>query len=362
MSARVDELSGALALGDESKRALSEARTEVALREVYARYGGQKGTIKRAVSEALSRAPKERKKEIGQLGNTALAAIEQAFEARLAALGEEARRLDLERTADVTLPGRALASRGLGHLHPTTLARRDIERIFTSLGFVVASGPEVESDYYNFEALAMPKDHPARDMQDTFDIAAKPDLVLRTHTSPVQIRTMLAQKPPIRVIIPGAVYRKDDDPTHSPMFHQVEGLVVDEGISLADLKGTLLHWVKAQFGVDIGIRLRPSFFPFSEPSAELALGCVFCRMRGCRLCKGTGYMEIGGCGMVDPEVFRKVGIDSERYTGFAFGFGIDRMAMLKYDINDIKLLFEGDARFLSAFPAMAGPALAGGVR
>ena len=236
------------------------------------------------------------------------------------------------------------------------------------MGFTIESGPEVESDFYNFEALNVPKDHPARDMQDTFYIAGLPDVVLRTHTSPVQIRTMLRSKPPIRAIMPGAVYRKDEDATHSPMFHQVEGLVVDEGISLADLKGTLLAWVRELFGPDIGIRLRPSFFPFTEPSAELDIGCVFCRGTGvgekgpCRVCKATGFLEVGGAGMVDPEVFRHVGYDSERYTGFAFGFGIDRMAMLKYGINHIGLLFDGDARFLAQFPPSASAAQRAGGR
>jgi len=246
----------------------------------------------------------------------------------------------------VTLPGRA---RRLGHLHPITLARREIEAIFAQIGFTVAVGPQVETDFHNFEALAMPKDHPARDMQDTFYVDGSPDVVLRTHTSPVQIRTMLAQKPPVRVIVPGTVYRRDDDATHSPMFNQVEGLCVDEGVTFADLKGVLLHFARRFFGDKIGVRLRPSFFPFTEPSAEIDFTCVFCGGKGCRTCKQTGWIEIGGSGMVDPEVFRHVGYDSEKYTGFAFGWGIDRMAMLKYGIDNIPLFFEGDVRFARQF-------------
>ncbi|HEX6837857.1 MAG TPA: phenylalanine--tRNA ligase subunit alpha, partial [Polyangia bacterium] len=260
----------------------------------------------------------------------------------------------------VTLPGRA---HRLGHLHPITLARREIEAIFAQLGFTVAVGPQVETDFHNFEALAMPKDHPARDMQDTFYVAGPPpkdggaegplsvtsDVVLRTHTSPVQIRTMLAHKPPVRVIVPGTVYRRDDDATHSPMFNQVEGLCVDEGVTFADLKGVLLHFARRFFGEEIGVRLRPSFFPFTEPSAEIDFTCVFCGGKGCRTCKQTGWIEIGGSGMVDPEVFRHVGYDSEKYTGFAFGWGIDRMAMLKYGVDNITHFFDGDVRFARQF-------------
>jgi phenylalanyl-tRNA synthetase alpha chain len=205
----------------------------------------------------------------------------------------------------------------------------------------------VETDFNNFEALAMPKDHPARDMQDTFYVTG--DVVLRTHTSPVQIRTMMARKPPLAIICPGTVYRRDDDPTHSPMFMQVEGLLVGQGVSLAQLKGTLLHFVHRFFGQDIGLRFRASYFPFTEPSAEVDLGCVFCRGAGCRTCKQSGYLEIGGAGMVDPEVFRHVGYDPEAVTGFAFGMGIDRMAMLRHGVSDIKLLYENDVRFLRQF-------------
>jgi len=354
----IAELAGALALIETAEAELGAAPGEAQLREVYARYGGPRGAIKRAVSEALAAAPKDRKRAVGQVGNEALGRVDAAFAARLAALAAEARARELASTVDVTLPGRSVTLRGLGHLHPVTLARREIERIFLALGFTVAEGPEVETDFYNFESMAMPKDHPARDMQDTFYIAGLADVLLRTHTSPVQTRTLLRRPPPIRVICPGVVYRKDDDATHSPMFHQVECLCVDEGISLADLKGTMLHFVRAFFGPDTRLRLRPSFFPFTEPSAEVDISCVFCGGSGsaggqpCRVCKATGWMEIGGSGVVDPEVFRHVGLDSEKYTGFAFGFGIDRMAMLKYHVNDIKRFYEGDARFLAQFPAL----------
>ncbi len=326
----------------EFDRALRDSSTEQQIRKVYADYGGANGSIRAAQKQALKTAQNAEKKAIGQVTNAIVQAVDAAFEERLRQLAAEARQRDLARTVDVTLPG---------HLHPITLARREIEHIFAQLGFVVAEGPQVETDFHNFEALAMPKEHPARDMQDTFYVAGAPDVVLRTHTSPVQIRTMLAQKPPVRIIAPGAVYRKDDDPTHSPMFNQVEGLCVDEGITFADLKGVLMHFAERFFGRGITARLRPSFFPFTEPSAEVDFTCVFCGgagTPGCR-CKGSGWIEIGGAGMVDPDVFRHVGYDPERYTGFAFGWGIDRMAMLRYRIDDIKVFFDGDARLARQF-------------
>ncbi len=343
----MSELSEVLAQVEVAEREMAQSPTEIALREVYARFGGREGAVKKAVTRAIAAAPKEQKRELGQLGNTALQRLDAAFEARLAALAAEARARDLARTVDVTLPGRAPR---MGHLHPTTRARREVQRIFGRLGFSLATGPEVETDFHNFEALAMPKDHPARDMQDTFYLAGAEDVLLRTHTSPVQIRTMLAHEPPVRVICPGVVYRRDEDATHAPMFHQVEGLLVDERVTLAELKGVLLYFAREFFGPDAGVRLRPSFFPFTEPSAELDFSCVFCGGKGCRTCKGTGWIEVGGCGMVDPEVFRHVGYDAEKYTGFAFGFGIDRMAMLKHHVNNIFALFEGDERVLEQFP------------
>jgi phenylalanyl-tRNA synthetase alpha chain len=325
---------------------LTEASTEQEVRKVYADFGGSNGQLRLKQKELLKAAAPDQKKAIGQLTNELLRDVDGEFERKLGALAAEAAERDLARSVDLTLPGRA---HRLGHLHPLTLVRREIEAIFAQLGFTVAVGPQVETDFNNFEALAMPKDHPARDMQDTFYIADAPDVLLRTHTSPVQIRTMLAHKPPVRIIAPGTVYRRDDDATHSPMFNQVEGLCVDEGISFADLKGVLLHFGKRFFGERFRLRLRPSFFPFTEPSAEIDFSCVFCEGKGCGKCKGTGFIEVGGAGMVDPDVFAKVGYDSERYTGFAFGWGIDRMAMLKYRIPDIKLLFDGDVRFARQF-------------
>jgi phenylalanyl-tRNA synthetase alpha chain len=327
-------------------RQLDAAHNEQSVRKVYADFGGANGAIRLKQKELLKSAPNQDKRAIGQATNEILKQVDAAFEAALARLAGAAAARDLERTVDVTLPGRA---HRLGHLHPITIARREIEAIFAQIGFTVAVGPQVETDFHNFEALAMPKDHPARDMQDTFYVAGSPDVVLRTHTSPVQIRTMLARKPPVRVIVPGTVYRRDDDATHSPMFNQVEGLCVDEGITFADLKGVLLHFARRYFGEQIGVRLRPSFFPFTEPSAEIDFTHGTCGGRGCRTCKGTGFIEIGGAGMVDPEVFRQVGYDSEKYSGFAFGWGIDRMAMLKYGVDNINAFFEGDVRFARQF-------------
>jgi phenylalanyl-tRNA synthetase alpha chain len=343
MASLADELSQ---LFQQFKQQLAAASNEQAVRKVYADFGGANGRIRLQQKELLKSAPNAEKKAIGQATNEILQQVEAAFEERLQRLDAEAELRDLARTVDVTLPGRA---RRLGRLHPITLARREIEAIFAQIGFTLAVGPQVETDFNNFEALAMPKDHPARDMQDTFYVGGSEDIVLRTHTSPVQIRTMLAQKPPVRVIIPGTVYRRDDDATHSPMFNQVEGLCVDQGVTLADLKGVLLHFAKRFFGDEIGVRLRPSFFPFTEPSAEIDFTHGTCHGRGCRTCKGTGWIEIGGAGMVDPEVFRHVGYDSEKYTGFAFGWGIDRMAMLKYGIDNINQFFDGDVRFVRQF-------------
>jgi phenylalanyl-tRNA synthetase alpha chain len=245
---------------------------------------------------------------------------------------------------DVTLPGRGQAS---GGMHPVSRARRRIETIFRNAGFTVATGPEIEDDWHNFEALNIPGNHPARAMHDTFYF---PDgKLLRTHTSPVQIRVMETQAPPVRVIVPGRVYRCDSDMTHTPMFHQVEGLVVDEGVSFANLKAMLLGFLRAFFENDVSIRLRPSYFPFTEPSAELDVSCVACSGKGCRVCKNTGWLEIGGCGVVHPNVLRAVNIDTEKYTGYAFGMGIDRMAMLRYKVNDLRMFFENDLRFLKQF-------------
>ena len=343
MASLTDELQQLL---QQFTQQLDAATNEQAVRKVYADFGGANGAIRLKQKELLKSAPNEQKRVIGQATNEILQKVDAAFEGALKRLGDAAAAKDLERSVDVTLPGRA---HRLGHLHPITLARREIEAIFAQIGFTVAVGPQVETDFHNFEALAMPKDHPARDMQDTFYVDGTPDVVLRTHTSPVQIRTMLAQKPPVRIIVPGTVYRRDDDATHSPMFNQVEGLCVDEGVTFADLKGVLLHFARRFFGEKIGVRLRPSFFPFTEPSAEIDFTCVFCGGKGCRTCKQTGWIEIGGAGMVDPEVFRYVKYDSEKYTGFAFGWGIDRMAMLKYGVDNITHFFDGDVRFARQF-------------
>jgi phenylalanyl-tRNA synthetase alpha chain len=273
--------------------------------------------------------------------NKARTLIESAFEeakARTAAVVTQ------EHTFDPTLPGRLPY---LGHIHPITQVRTEITDIFLRLGFEVVEGPDVELDYYNFEALNIPKDHPARDMQDTFYVTDS--IVLRTHTSPIQVRVMEKQAPPVRVIAPGKAYRCDSDMTHTPMFHQVEGLMVDKDVSFGDLKGILTIFVHQMFGPEVGLRFRPSFFPFTEPSAEVDIQCVMCLGRGCRVCSETGWLEILGSGMVDPEVFRIVGYDPEEFTGFAFGMGIERIAMLKYGINDLRLFFDNDLRFLEQF-------------
>jgi phenylalanyl-tRNA synthetase alpha chain len=281
---------------------------------------------------------------VGQAVNKTKQGIEDQVAQKLCELEEAADAQDLARRVDVTLPARPV---GGGHLHLLTQVRLEAVQIFAELGFVVAEGPQIETDWHTFEALAIPKDHPARDMQDTFYVSE--EIVLRTHTSPVQVRTMLTTPPPIRIIAPGHVYRRDDDPTHSPMFTQIEGLAVDEGISFADLKGVLIHFVSRFFARDLGIRLRPSYFPFVEPGAEVDMQCSFCMGSGCRICKQTGWVEIGGAGMVDPDVFANCKIDSEKYTGFAFGMGIERMAMLRHGVNDIKFYYEGDVRFLEQF-------------
>jgi phenylalanyl-tRNA synthetase alpha chain len=295
---------------------------------------------------AIATLPPEQRRDGGKRFNEAQARVKAAFEARLAQLAEQAAGADLERSVDVTLPGRRFPA---GQAHILSQVQDELCAIFAELGFELAEGPQVETDFNNFEALAMPQDHPARDMQDTFYVTD--DVVLRTHTSPVQIRTMLARKPPVKIIAPGVVYRRDDDLTHSPMFTQIEGLLVDERVRFSDLKGVLVHMVSRFFGKELDIRLRPSYFPFVEPGAEIDMQCAFCAGpgSGCRVCKNTGWVEIGGSGMVDPRVFAHVGYDSEKYTGFAFGTGVERMAMLRHGINDIKFYYEGDLRFLRQF-------------
>lgn len=324
--------------------ALAAVSTEEALEEFRIQWLGRKGKVTQLLRK-LGTLPPEERPGAGQLLNRLREEIETALAERTRVVAAAAReaRIRAERL-DLTLPGRR---QPLGHLHPITLVLGEIKRFFMGLGYEVVEGPEVETDYYNFQALNVPKDHPARDMQATFYLAG--ELVLRTQTSPVQIRTMEARKPPVRIIAPGKVYRNDADVTHSPMFHQVEGLVVDRGIRFSDLKGTLAAFARALFGEDRAVRFRPSYFPFTEPSAEMDVSCVICGGRGCRVCKGEGWLEILGAGMVHPRVLEMVGYDPEEVSGFAFGLGVERVVMLRYGIDDIRLFFENDRRFLAQF-------------
>lgn len=320
------------------------AGSEEVLQELRIRYLGKKGALT-AVMKGLGALSAEERPVVGQLANTVKNQLEERLEQALAQVRDASKRERLQRERlDVTLPGRRLPH---GTKHPITLVIEEISDIFAGLGFQVAEGPEVELDFYNFEALNFPKDHPARDMQDTFFV--DDSILLRTHTSPVQVRTMLKHAPPVRIISPGTVYRCDSDATHSPMFHQVEGLMVDAGVTFGDLKGILTTFVNQYFGKGIGVRLRPSFFPFTEPSAEVDIACVMCKGRGCRVCKESGWLEILGAGMIDPEVYRHVGYDPEAISGFAFGMGVERVAMLKYGIGDLRLFFDNDVRFLQQF-------------
>jgi len=322
----------------------AEAVTEAELQQVRARCLGRKGEIT-AVMKGMGQLSPEERPLIGALANEVKDRLEAAFTARQEALRHELMQQSLaNEKIDVTLPGRMQRR---GSKHPITLVTEEIVTIFAALGFGVAEGPEIEKDFYNFEALNIPKDHPARDMQDTFYISE--EVVLRTHTSPVQIRTMLKHEPPVRVIAPGTVYRRDSDITHSPMFHQVEGFLVDRKVTFGDLKGILTTFINEFFGQKVDVRFRPSFFPFTEPSAEVDIQCVICGGSGCRVCGQSGWLEILGSGMIDPEVFKSVNYDPEIYSGFAFGMGIERIAMLKYGVNDLRLFFENDLRFLKQF-------------
>lgn len=323
---------------------LEAATTPAALEEVRVQWLGRKGKITQLLRSVGTLAP-ELRPAAGQQINTLREEIEAAISVRAAELRakEQENRIREERL-DLTLPGRRTP---LGHLHPITLVLQDIKRFFVGLGYQVVEGPEIETDYYNFQALNVPKDHPARDMQATFYLSE--DLVLRSQTSPVQARTMERQKPPVRIIAPGKVYRVDADLTHSPMFHQVEGLVVDKGIRFSDLKGTLAAFARTLFGQERAVRFRPSYFPFTEPSAEMDISCMMCGGRGCRVCKGEGWIEILGAGMVHPHVLEMAGYDPEEVTGFAFGMGVERVVMLRYGLDDIRLLFENDRRFLAQF-------------
>ena len=308
------------------------------------RYLGKKGELT-AVLRGMGKLSAEERPLIGQLANEVRADIEAAIEERRQEMQERLLELKLKKEKiDVTLP----AEGEMGHIHPLTMTQRELEDIFIGLGFSIVEGPEVELDYYNFQALNIPENHPARDTQDTFYITD--NILLRSQTSPVQVRTMEKQKPPIRIISPGRVYRSDAvDATHSPLFHQLEDLVVDKGISMGDLKGVLELFAKQTFGEETRIRFRPHHFPFTEPSAEVDVSCFACGGKGCRICKGEGWIEILGAGMVHPNVLRNCGIDPDVYSGFAFGFGIERIAMLKYHIDDMRLLYENDTRFLGEF-------------
>lgn len=336
-------------LNDLSQTALAELKSAgdmEKLNEIRVKYLGKKGTLTSLLKGLGNLSPEERPR-IGQLVNKVRAAIEEALAAKTEEIKEAAleKRLASE-TIDVTLPGRKI---GIGHKHPITLTMNRIKEIFMRMGFSIEEGPEIEQDYYNFEAMNLPKDHPARDMQDSFYITE--EFLLRTHTSPVQARTMQKTEPnqPIRIISPGKVFRRDYDATHSPMFHQVEGLVVDKGISFSDLKGTLEMFVHEMFGDSVGVRLRPSFFPFTEPSAEVDISCVMCHGKGCRVCSGTGWLEILGSGMVHPHVLEMSNYDPDKVSGFAFGMGVERIAMLVYGIDDLRLFYENDLRFLRQF-------------
>ena len=327
-----------------AREEIERATTRRDLDEVRVKYLGKRGTLTQLLRALPSLPPAERP-IVGKEANAAKAGLESELEARQAILEGLERRARLAGDRpDVTLPGRRVVP---GALHPLTQVHDEIVDVFTGMGFAVAEGPEVELDFYNFEALNIPKDHPARDMQDTFYVGG--EVLLRTHTSPVQIRTMERQKPPVRIICPGRVYRRDADITHSPVFHQVEGLAVDHGISMSDLKGTLALFARELFGPDSRIRFRPSFFPFTEPSAEVDVLCFLCKGGGCRVCKQSGWLEILGSGMVHPRILRAMGYDTEEVTGWAFGMGIERVAMLRYGVDDIRLFFENDLRFLSQF-------------
>jgi len=323
---------------------LSDAKTEREVLEIRVRVLGKKGNLTQ-VLKRLGTLPEADRREIGKQANRIKEDLEARIEERLSRIQELERREALERERiDVTLPGRGIP---FGKRHPIRQILDEMIDIFSRLGFEVVEGPEVELDYYNFEALNIPKGHPARDMQATFFISD--EVVLRTHTSPMEVRTMEKHPPPVRIISPGLVYRCDSDPTHSPMFNQVEGLLVDKGITFADLKGVLTFFVHQMFGKKTKLRFRPSFFPFTEPSAEVDIECFICRGKGCGVCSHTGWLEILGSGMTDPAVFGFVNYDPEEVTGFAFGMGVERIAMLKFGINDIRLFFTNDLRFLKQF-------------
>ena len=340
------------ALREQFDRDLAAAATDADLRAVRDRYLARKGGLVSGLLKSLGSAPPAERPRLGQLANSLKQQIEERLDERITAAASAR---PPKGAVDVTLPGRQPA---LGHRHPLSILREQIEQIFTRMGFLVIEGPELEDDYHNFEALNMPPEHPARDMQDTLYLskevrsaAGSPATLLRTHTSGMQIRYMETHQPPVRLIAPGRVYRRDNlDLTHTPMFTQVEGLVVGENIALSDLKGTLSTFARELFGQDREVRFRPSFFPYTEPSAELDISCAGCAGQGCAMCKRSGWLEILGSGMVHPAVFEAVGYDPEKYTGWAFGMGIERAALLKWGVEDIRLFYENDLRFLEQFP------------
>ncbi len=329
----------------QAQQAVAEASDLQQLDAVRVQYLGKKGEFTAQLKE-LGKLPGDQRKEAGQKINDAKRSFQAALEERKTALEAEKLNAQLaEESIDVSLPGRGQQS---GGLHPVTRTMQRIKTLFAGLGFDVAEGPEIEDDYHNFEALNIPSHHPARAMHDTFYFNA--NTLLRTHTSPVQVREMETTEPPLRLIAPGRVYRCDSDLTHTPMFHQVEGLMVDEQVSFADLMGTLDKFLKLFFENDeLKTRFRPSYFPFTEPSSEVDIQCVMCAGEGCRVCSHTGWLEVLGCGMVHPEVFKHAGIDNEKFTGYAFGMGVERLAMLRYGVNDLRLFFENDIKFLKQF-------------
>jgi len=338
-------------LREAAEAEIAAAESTEGLEGIRVRYLGRKGSLN-AILRGLGQLPAEERPAMGALANSVRDAVAAAIDAKGDALAHAGlERAIAEERLDVTLPGRR---RPRGHLHPLRQTEDDLVDIFVSMGFSVAEGPEVEDDFYNFGGLNFPPDHPARDAQDTFFLADSGGLLLRTHTSPVQLHVMRSTPPPIRVVMPGTCYRRDDpDPTHSPMFQQIEGLLVDERVTFADLKGILTTFLRRLFGPDTGVRFRASFFPFTEPSAEVDIACIKCppgaRRADCRICKGSGWLEILGSGMVHPNVLRAGGYDPERVRGFAFGMGIDRLTLLRHDLDDMRLLFEDDLRFLAQF-------------
>ncbi len=339
-------------LQSESQTEIQSLQSEEQAKDLKIKYLGKKGLLTEILKGVGAADPSERPK-IGQATNQFKTFFEEAIEKFLSVKKKEALQKEIEQTKiDITLPGRETSA---GSVHPITQMLEEIRTFFLRLGFDVHGGPEIETDFYNFEALGIPPNHPARDMQDTFYVESdsagrtQGSPLLRTHTSPVQIHVMEKMKPPIRMIAPGAVYRRDSDVSHTPMFHQIEGLVVDQNISFKHLKGMMTLFLQEIFDKSLKVQFRPSYFPFTEPSAEIDIQCVICKGDGCRVCKQTGWLEVAGCGMVDPVVFQHVKYDPEIYTGFAFGMGIERLAMLKFGINDIRLFFENDLRFLRQF-------------